>query len=102
MKIPKVRHTFCPKCRKHTEHKVAEAKKKTRGTAHPMSWGNRLRPYLRGRMGMGNMGKLSKPPGGRMFNRKTSKKVDLRLTCNVCKKAHTSGQAWRSRKVEFI
>lgn len=102
MKLPKTRWTFCPKCKKHTEHKVLEAKKRTRGTAHPMSWGNKLRPKLRGRMGMGNMGKLSKPPGGRMYNRKTSKKVDLRYECNTCKKLHVSGPAWRARKVEFI
>ena len=102
MKIPKNRHTFCPKCKKHTEHKVTEAKKKTRGTAHPMSWGNKIRAQRRGRMGMGNLGKLSKPPGGRMYNRKTSKKVDLRYECMVCKKMHTAGSAWRSRKVEFV
>lgn len=101
MKLPKSRFTFCPTRRKHTDHKVAEAKKKTRGSAHPLSWGNRLRPKLRGRIGMGNNGKYSKPPGGRMFNRKQSKKVDLRFECTVCKKQHIAGKSWRAKKVEF-
>ena len=50
---------------------------------------------------MGNNGKYSKPPGGRMFNRKQSKKVDLRYECTVCKKMHIAGKSWRAKKVEF-
>mgnify|MGYP001590393107 CR=1 FL=1 len=105
MKLPRTRNTFCPTCKKHTEHKVLESKRKTRSTAHPLSYGGRTRLLARGRgpryFGHGNQGKYSKPAGGRMYNRKQSKKVDLRYQCKICTKMHISGTSWRAKKVEF-
>jgi large subunit ribosomal protein L44e len=103
MKLPKTRRTYCPKCKKHTEHKIAEAKKRTMGTAHPMSYGTKKRAKRRGRMGSGNMGRYSKPAASKfkMTGKKQTKKIDLRYTCTVCKKAHTVGKAWRAKRVEF-
>ncbi|PIN74629.1 hypothetical protein COV18_07090 [Candidatus Woesearchaeota archaeon CG10_big_fil_rev_8_21_14_0_10_37_12] len=104
MKLPKTRNTYCPTCRKHGEHKLIEGKKKTRGTSHPLSFGSKKRITMRGNMGTGNHGKYSKPAitKWRMAGRKTSKKIDLRLQCNKCKKMHTPSKGgWRARKIEF-
>ncbi|MBT3324387.1 50S ribosomal protein L44e [archaeon] len=103
MKIPKKQKTYCPKCKKHTEMTVAEAKRRTRSTAHPMSRGANSRMRKRGlRRGFGNQNKYSKPPGGgKRVGAKSSKKIDLRLKCAVCKKmvVHTNP---RAKKVEFV
>ncbi len=103
MKIPKNKKTYCPKCKKHTEHKVTEAKKKTPNSAHPMSYGSKKRAKRRGRLNSGSMGRYSKPALSkwRMTGRKQTKKVDLRYQCMGCKKMHISGSAWRAKRVEF-
>jgi len=104
MKLPKTRNTYCPKCKKHEEHKIIEGKKKTRGTSHPLSFGSKKRIKQRGRMGTGNNGKYSKPAitKWRMAGRKTSKKVDLRFQCSSCKKMHgIASGGFRAKKIEF-
>jgi len=104
MKLPKMRKKYCPTCKKHEEHKTTEGKKKTRGSAHPLSFGSKKRIKIRGNMGTGNHGKYSRPPIAkrRMYGRKTSKKLDLRFQCQVCKKQHViSGGSFRAKKVEF-
>jgi len=104
MKMPKTRRKYCPTCKKHNEHKILESKKRTRGTARPLSFGSRKRIKIRGNMGRGNHGKYSRPPIAqrRMSGRKTSKKVDLRYQCTACKKMHIpAAGGFRARKVEF-
>ncbi len=104
MKLPKTRKKYCPTCKKHTEHKIIEGKKKGRNATHPMSYGSKKRLKHRGKLGVGNHGKYSKPPINkwRMAGRKTSKKTDLRFECGVCKKMHGQrGGGTRARKVEF-
>lgn len=104
MEIPKTRKRFCPKCRKHTEHKVMQAKKKTPSSAHPMGYGSKKRMKLRGQgVGMGNLGKISKGAlsGWKRFGKKTSKKTDLRFQCTVCNKVFTQRNSVRAKKVEF-
>ena len=104
MKFPKITMRFCPTCRKHTEHKVANAKKRTPGSAHPMSYGSKKRARLRGSArGHGNLGRYSKPAitKWKMTGKKTSKKTDLRYTCSVCHKTHVQRKGFRVKKVEF-
>ena len=103
MKLPKTRKMHCPKCKKHTEHKIAEAKKRTVGTAHPLSYGSKKRAKKRGAFKSGSKGRYSKPALSKwkMTGKKQSKKVDLRYTCNICKKSQIAGKAWRARRVEF-
>ena len=103
MKLPKTRRTYCPFCRKHTEHKVMESKRKTVGTAHPMSYGSKLRAKMRGRLGRGNKGRYSKPPitKWKLAGKKQSKKTDLRYECTVCKKMHNQRQGFRAKRIEF-
>ena len=99
MKFPKTRNKYCPFCKKHTEHKVKESKRKTMGTAHPLSHGSRAKK--RHRAVYGNAGRYSKPPGGKMYNKKQSKKTDFRYECSVCKKKHSQRKGFRTKRVEF-
>ncbi len=104
MKLPKITRRYCPFCRKHTEHKISMAKKKTPGSAHPLSSGSKIRMWKRGRgRGMGNVGKLSKGAlsGWKRYGKKTSKKTDLRYTCKECGKTHTQRKGYRAKKIEF-
>lgn len=105
MKFPKVIKRHCPHCNKHTEHGVAQSKKRGRSQSHPMSRGSRGRIEKRGdARGHGNTGRYSKPPVAsfKMTGKKLSKRTDLRYTCKACKKAHVQRVGMRAKKVEFV
>jgi len=103
MKVPKEMNRHCPKCNKHTGHKVSIAKKRAKGSTHPLSKGSKIRTLLRGRWrGMGNLGKYSKPPKPKMVGKKLSKKTDFRYTCKVCGKSHSQKSGIRAKKVEMV
>lgn len=95
MKFPKAINTYCPHCKKHTQHTVKLVKKKARGSAHPNSKANRAKN--RWKRGYGGHGKYSKPAVGK----KPTQKVDLRLECKVCKKKHTK-KGFRAKKFELV
>jgi large subunit ribosomal protein L44e len=102
MKIPKNVRRLCPTCRKHTSHKVIQSKKRTPGSAHPLSKGSQKRREFD--KGMGNLGTRGSKPAlskFKMTGAKQTKKTDLRYQCNECKKYHNQRQGKRSRKVEF-
>lgn len=102
MKLSKMRKRYCPKCKKHTEHKVMMSKQRTRGTAHPMSRGANVRIRARGlRRGYGNLGRYSKPPKPKMTGKKLTKKTDLRFECKICKKMTAQAKGFRAKKIEF-
>lgn len=107
MKVPKNTKRYCPFCKKHTAHKVAEAKKRTMGTAHPQSYGSKTRQKARGRgigIGFGNRGRFSRPPATKqkMLGKKSTKKTDFRYTCQTCKKTHSQKGGFRAKKLEFV
>ena len=59
MKVPKLIKRLCPFCKKHTEHKVAQNKKKN---ASSLTYGSKVRAKRRGSArGSGNKGRYSKP-----------------------------------------
>ena len=95
MKFPKKIMALCPFCRKHSEHKVKLASKKTRGTAHPNSQANKSKD--RNKRGFGGHGKYSKPA----VSKKPTQKVDLRLKCDECGKSHTK-KGFRVKKFEMV
>ncbi len=102
MKIPKVIQRFCPYCRKHTQHKVSQAKKKAPSS---LSYGSKYRARKRGRArGHGNLGRYSKPAvtKWKMTGKKATKKTDLRYECAVCKKSHVQRAGIRTKRVEFV
>jgi len=102
MKIPKTKKRMCKTCKKHTEHKVAQNKKRK---ASSLSRGSKYRARKRGlARGVGNLGRYSKPAVTK-FKRagvKSTKKTDLRYTCTTCKKISCQSQGIRAKKVEFI
>ncbi|MEK6886745.1 MAG: 50S ribosomal protein L44e [Nanoarchaeota archaeon] len=102
MKLPKQKNRYCPYCRKHSMHKILIAKKRTRGTSHPLSRGAKVRIMKRGLWrGVGNHGRYSKPPKPKMTGKKQTKKTDLRYECSTCKKQHVQRSGKRAKKVEF-
>tara|TARA_Y100000310_G_scaffold10678_1_gene11344 strand:+ start:4488 stop:4796 length:309 start_codon:yes stop_codon:yes gene_type:complete len=101
MKFPKLRRTYCKFCKKHTEHKVGVTKKKS---ASSLKRGAKQRMKKRGKcIGKGNLGKLSKGAltKWKRYNKKATKKTDLRYECKECKKTHTQRKGIRAKKVEF-
>lgn len=102
MKIPKTMKRLCKYCRKHTEQKISQNKKKA---ASSLSRGSKVRARLRGvARGVGNLGRYSKP-AVTQFKRsgaKGTKKTDFRYTCSVCGKMSTQPYGIRSKKVELV
>ena len=104
MKLPKSIKRLCPKCKKHTEHKITQAKKKTPSSTHPMGYGSKKRMRRRGEArGTGNLGKLSKGAltKWKRYGKKATKKTDFRYECTVCKKQHTQRKGIRAKRIEF-
>jgi len=102
MKIPKTVKRYCPYCRKHTEHKVSQTKKKNPSS---LKKGSKYRARKRGlARGTGNLGRYSKPAISKfkMAGKKTTKKTDFRYQCSVCKKTHTQKKGIRAKRVEFV
>ncbi|MBN2142185.1 50S ribosomal protein L44e [Candidatus Woesearchaeota archaeon] len=103
MKVRKTVKRYCPFCKKHTEQKVSQSKKKGRNAAHPQSRGSTIRVRKRGlRRGAGNLGRYSKPPKPKMSGKKMSKKTDLRYTCKECSKTLTQRIGFRAKKLELV
>jgi large subunit ribosomal protein L44e len=94
MKFPKIVNTYCPTCKKHTEHTIKQSKRKGRSTAHPQSQSQRR--FDRKMKGYGSFPR-PKPTG----EGKPTKKVDLRFKCKDCGKAHTR-KGFRARKFELM
>ena len=100
MKLPKTKNTYCPTCKKHTEHAVAMAKRG--GKRGSLKRGSKERIKLRGRArGFGNLGRYSRPTKPKMSGVKSSKKTDLRFKCKVCGKSHVQKAGLRAKRVEF-
>ncbi len=101
MKLGKERNRHCPYCKKHTLHKVSQAKKKAPSS---LSYGSKYRARARGKArGFGNLGRYSKPAVTKfkMTGKKATKKTDLRYECKECKKVHVQRKGFRARRVEF-
>lgn len=90
MIIPKKLRTYCPSCRKHTEHRVSQLKKRS---ARPSSWGQR-------QFGRVTAGYGSQPRSEQKKFAKTSKKVVLVLKCSACGKSHPH-RGFRAKGVKF-
>jgi len=105
MKKPKQVKRYCPYCKKHTEHKVTLAKKRTPFSTHRLAFGSKPRVMARGRRrGAGNKGKYSRKPvaSRKMSGKKHSKKTDFRYECSVCKKIHMQKKGKRAKKIEMV
>jgi len=77
MKVPQKANKYCPYCKKATEHKLSEVKKRK---ANENKQGQRrFRRVTAGYRGF---------PRPKPSNKKPTKKRDLRLKCSVCGKSH--------------
>jgi large subunit ribosomal protein L44e len=91
VKIPKVIVTYCPRCRRHTEHTVTIYK---HGKRRSLAEGERR--YARKKQGYGSKRKAEQ----KRFA-KTTKKVVLKLKCKECGYIlHRKGI--RLKKVELV
>lgn len=102
MKIPKITKKYCKHCKKHTEHSIAQAKKKERSSLKKYALA-RLSKKSSGKMGFGNKGRYSRKAVGKfkMSGAKSSKKVDLRFKCKVCSKTSVQNGGFRTKKAIF-
>ena len=102
MIIPKTANKYCKTCKKYTEHAISQAKKKERGA---LKRGSLVRVKMRGLgIGHGNLGRWGSKgamSSWKRYGAKTSKKLDLRLTCKECKKSSIKKQGFRAKKVEM-
>lgn len=101
MKIPKLIKRYCPYCKKHTEHKVTQSKRKNPSS---LTYGSKIRARRRGvARGLGNRGRYSKPAITKFkrTGKKSTKKTDLRYECKECKKIHVQKKGVRTKRVEF-
>ena len=87
---PRAMQTYCPYCKKHTEHEVERVKKRK---ASEMRRGQRR---FR-RVTAGYRGFPRPKPEGR---EKPTKRVALRFRCKTCKKAHQR-PAIRAKKFDL-
>ncbi|MCF7861266.1 50S ribosomal protein L44e [Candidatus Woesearchaeota archaeon] len=102
MKVPKATNRHCPFCKKHTEHKVTQTKRKNPSS---LKFGSKYRARSRGQArGFGSLGRYSKPAISKfkMTGRKQSKKTDFRYECKECKKIHVQKKGIRAKKVELV
>ena len=91
MKFPDKVRTNCPKCNKHTEHKVKQARK---GKERTMNWGRRQ--YEKIKAGYGGSPRTPKKP---VY--KVGKRTVLLLECTKCKsKRQKVFQARTKKNVE--
>ena len=101
MKVPKTTMRLCPYCKKHTEHKITQNKKKSPSS---LSYGSKVRARSRGAArGKGSLGRYSKPAvtKWKLTGSKTSKKTDFRYECKECKKQHMQKSGFRAKRIEF-
>ena len=102
MKLPKHGMRYCPKCKKHTDQKIQQNKKKNPSS---LTKGAKQRMRKRGRArGSGNLGKLSKGAltKWKRYGKKQSKKTDLRYECKECGKKTAQKKGTRAKRVEFV
>ena len=90
MQKPRKIKRYCPKCKKHTVHAIEKIKKRK---ASELKQGQRrFRRVMRG------YGGFPRPkPEGR---EKTSRRLSLKYTCDICKKSHQPPSI-RSKKFEI-
>jgi len=100
MKLPKISKHYCPKCKKHTDHKITQVKSGSKRGS--LKWGSIQRAEHRSVPGTGNKNRWgSKPSKPKRTGAKTSKKTNTKYTCSVCKKSTIQKKGVRAKRVEL-
>lgn len=102
MKLTKNVRKHCKFCKKHTKQIISMAKKRDRSSLKKGSL-PRLRKRGRGDAGYGNKGKVSRGAmsSWKRYNKKSSKKTDLRYKCSECGKITVQKKGFRAKKLEL-
>ncbi len=102
MKFPKTKKRYCPKCKKHTEHKITQVKAGHQRSALKRGSMERAKKRGLGR-GMGNLGKWGSKPAVGKWKRKTksTKKTNLVFKCKICGKSSIQKKGKRTSRVQF-
>ena len=104
MKFPKELKRYCSKCKVHTLQKVKNEKNRGKNKTRHLTQFSKVRLKFRGlSTGKGNHGKLSRGSlnSWKRFNKKHSKKTDLRFKCSKCNKTNVSGSSgFRTKKIQ--
>ena len=97
-RIPDKIKVYCRKCQTHIEGKVKQEKGGRRSGG--MNWSHRRQKHRR--RGHGNLGRYSKKPVTQTkMASKTSKKIDLRITCPDCGKVAVMNRP-RAKRYEIF
>ena len=96
MKLPRNVKRYCPKCRKHEEHRIVRVKGKSKSALGRVE----RRRKERIKKGYGST-PYNQPQKSHRHNVKTTKKLDIRYECASCKKQHPSKQGMRVKKLEL-
>ena len=103
MKFPKELKRYCKTCKTHTEQKVKNEKNRGKNKTHSLTKFSKTRMKLKGLdVGFGNQGRLSRGAlkSWKRFNKKHSKKTDLRFSCTTCNKTNVSASSgFRTKKI---
>ena len=98
MRMPDKPSTYCRNCKKHQVMKVKQEKGGRRSGG--LNWSHRRMKARR--RGHGNLGRYSKKPVNQTkMSSKSSKKIDLRLTCPECGKKVVMNRP-RAKRVEIF
>jgi len=89
MIVPKEKKTYCPKCKKHTVHKVKVSTSKYKA-GRTLAWGTRKHE----RKLAGYHGKVK----GKAKVKKQGIRNKIMLECSVCKKKHEMVVSGRMKK----
>ncbi len=102
MKMNKNIKRYCKFCGKHTKQVISIAKKRERSSLKKGALA-RLKKRGKGPVGYGNKGKYSRGAmsSWKRFNKKSSKKTDLRYKCTVCNKTSVQKAGIRAKKLEL-
>ena len=102
MKLPKKTKRYCPYCKKHTDHKISQAKAGHQRSSLKKGSLERAKKRGLGR-GKGNLGKWGSKPAVTKWKRKTksNKKTNFIYTCKVCGKSTIQKKGKRVGKVIF-
>ena len=97
-RIPNSISVYCKKCKEHSSGRVKHEKGARRSGG--LNWSHRRMKARR--RGHGNKGRYSKRPVTQTkMSSKTSKKVDLRVTCPTCEKMAVINRP-RAKKFEIF
>ncbi len=96
MKVVKQAKKYCPKCKKHTAHKIKQQKVKPRPKTkkHGLKWGVRHQAKIEA-----GYGSFPKPKAAK--SEKTSKHPTFVCTCSVCNKSQIKVYR-RTKKVSQV